>query len=505
MDGLPDATECAGDISTCPDTDGDGDRDYLDPDDDDDGVPTSAECAMFGACDTDGDGFDDHHDVDADDDGITDGVECTAGECPDTDGDGAVDRVDTDADGDGISDRVEGHDADMNGVPDAVFVGMDTDGDGLDDAFDADDGGSTAPIQDTDGDRAPDWRDPDDDDDGVATNFECADPTMTCPDSDADTTPDYLDPDSAPTDRDMDGIPDVVECPPPGDPVGDLSGCPDSDGDGRPDADDPDDDNDGIPTADENYDGDKDPTDDDSDRDGRPDYLDPDDDDDTIPTADECPDFVGGCPDSDGDRRPDYLDVCGDGTRTVLVPGVTAWEECDDGNAIAGDGCDPTCRLEPATTDGDDDMDGLLNSEECPAPGDVRDPMTCRDTDGDGMPDFRDPDDDDDTIPTRTEIADSAALSRANVDVDRDGNPNWLDTDADGDGIPDMDEPNDDDGNGVPDYLEPAAPTPSRGGFAGGALCSASSVRHLSDWPLGIGFALALIAVRRRRFPRARR
>ena len=75
----------------------------------------------------------------------------------------------------------------------------------------------------------------------------------------------------------MDGIPDVVECPPPGDPVGrSRASCPDTDGDGHaPNFNDPDDDNDGIPTSrNEVYDGDGDPTDDDTDNDGIPDYLD---------------------------------------------------------------------------------------------------------------------------------------------------------------------------------------------------------------------------------------
>ncbi|NJP06968.1 MAG: hypothetical protein HC837_15785 [Chloroflexaceae bacterium] len=68
-----------------------------------------------------------------------------------------------------------------------------------------------------------------------------------------------------------------------------------------------DDDGDGIPTIDEDTNGDGDPTNDDTDGDGTPDALDSDDDGDGIPTIDECP---GGfpCPDTDGDGIPDYLD-----------------------------------------------------------------------------------------------------------------------------------------------------------------------------------------------------
>ena len=124
--------------------------------------------------------------------------------------------------------------------------------------------------------------------------FECPNPGAACPDGDGDSTPDYLDPDDRPLDTDGDGIPDLVECPAPGDPVGDPSGCPDTDGDGDPNFNDPDDDDDGIDTADENYDGDNDPTNEDSDGDGKPDYLDPDDDDDGVLTVRGVPELRRG-------------------------------------------------------------------------------------------------------------------------------------------------------------------------------------------------------------------
>ena len=59
-----------------------------------------------------------------------------------------------------------------------------------------------------------------------------------------------------------------------------------------------DDDDDGVDTAVENYDGDNDPTDQDSDGDGTPDYLDTDDDGDGVLTTDECVNFAAGCGDS---------------------------------------------------------------------------------------------------------------------------------------------------------------------------------------------------------------
>ncbi|MGE0791312.1 MAG: hypothetical protein AB7S26_36900 [Sandaracinaceae bacterium] len=461
MDGIPDDVECMGNVASCVDTDGDGMPDHMDDDDDGDGVPTRLECPTGPAsCDRDGDGHPNHLDIDSDDDGIPDGVECTMAECEDTDGDGTPDLWDLDTDNDGIADSVEGHDANMDGVADRAALGMDTDGDGLDDAYDPDDGGMSAPLQDTDADGLPDWRDADDDGDGIATGLECRDPSA-CPNTDGDANPDYLDPDGAPIDTDGDGIPDVIECPPPGDPVTDPTRCRDSDGDGDPDFDDPDDDDDGIPTRNEVYDGDGDPTDDDTDGDGIPDYLDRDDDNDGIPTAEECPSFMAGCVDSDGDGTPNYLDVCGDG-RVSMWDVVTSWEECDDGNRTGGDGCDGTCRLENPEGDRDTDMDGLLDSRECPPPANPRtDPTMCPDTDGDGHPDFDDPDDDGDSIPTATELGTGGATTP--MDTDGDGIPDYLDEDDDNDTIPTRDEvgpdgptmPEDSDGDGRRNYLDP--------------------------------------------------
>ncbi len=488
-DGIPDLVECDGDTATCRDTDGDGMPDHMDPDDDDDGVPTAVECPGGPAvCDADGDGVPNHWDLDSDGDGILDAAECESGtECVDTDRDGSPDWLDLDSDGDGIVDAIEGHDADMDGVSDVIPLGVDSNSDGLDDAYDPDLLGTAAALQDTDSDGTPDWRDADDDGDGIATSLECPDPSSPCPETTAG-LPNYLDPTVAPTDTDGDGLPDVFECPPPGTPT-DRDSCPDSDGDGNPDFDDPDDDGDGIPTREENYDGDGDPTDEDSDRDGIPDYLDPDDDGDGIPTMTECPDFASGCPDTDGDGVPDYLDVCGDGTRTSFG-GVTSWEECDDGNAIDGDGCDMSCRLE-TPRDGDLDMDGLLDSFECPPPGRPSDPASCPDSDGDGNPDFDDPDDDEDGVPTQDELGpgmtprdtdmdgtsdhldtdddNDGVLTEVEVagsadgiypDTDMDGVPDHLDTDDDGDGLLTSDElgdgaePRDFDGDGEPDWRD---------------------------------------------------
>ena len=162
------------------------------------------------------------------------------------------------------------------------------------------------------------------------------------------------------------------------------------------------------------------------------------------------------------------------------------WEECDDGNALNGDGCSSSCRVEVAP--GDMDGDGISDNVECPAPGNPAQSETCLDTDGDGTPDFMDMDDDGDGVNTADEspdgdsdptdddtdgdgtpnyldddddgdgidTADEIAASDATGDEDPDGDGlvNWLDTDSDGDGVNDGDEAGDENGDGIPDYLE---------------------------------------------------
>jgi hypothetical protein len=82
------------------------------------------------------------------------------------------------------------------------------------------------------------------------------------------------------------------------------------------------DDNDGIPAALENLDGDDDFTNDDTDGDGVPNYLDSDDDGDNVPTANENPDpnndgDLSDAQDTDGDGVPDYLDEDDDNDGTI--------------------------------------------------------------------------------------------------------------------------------------------------------------------------------------------
>ena len=520
--------------ATRPDTDGDGHPDYRDVDADGDGLRDNVE----GVVDTDGDGHPDFRDLDSDNDGIPDVIEGSSGcadtaprngRCdgvdanndgladtatnqtpPDTDGDGTVDFRDLDADNDGIPDRVEGGsgcadtapanavcdgpdangdglvdtavlvappnadadpipdfrdlDSDDDGLPDlseggsgctdldanAVCDGPDTDHDGIVDSIDgAATFGDPAPTipTNTDGTDEPDYRDPDRNNDGLPDTLVsgCADvtaPTPACdgPDTDGDGVVDQMDgfngfgikadldgdgvADSIDLDDDNDGIPDAVE------------GGVDTDGDGIPDDRDLDSDNDGLPdvveaghgVADANHDG-------------------------TV----DCPggfgtnglcDAIETTPDSgtakkapidtDGDGVPDFRDLDSDNDKILdrIENGTTCTDSPSDGVC---DGSDP-------------DRDGVPGSADHTNGFGIGGYPPPPDTDGDGLPDYRDLDSDGDSIPDLNETA---------VDTDGDGTPDFRDLDADGDGISDHDEAGDDpsnpvdtDGDGKPDFQD---------------------------------------------------
>ncbi|EMR03676.1 T9SS type A sorting domain-containing protein [Cesiribacter andamanensis] len=125
--------------------------------------------------DADGDGLPNAYDQDSDGDGIPDSIEArtTAGVLVargvDSDGDGIPDYLDLDSDNDGISDLIEGNDANRDGRADRLPTGLDSDGDGWDNAFDTSTGGLAPVRQDSDSDGRPDYRDNDDDNDGIPT------------------------------------------------------------------------------------------------------------------------------------------------------------------------------------------------------------------------------------------------------------------------------------------------------------------------------------------------
>lgn len=192
------------DPSTNPtDTDGDGIADYLDIDSDNDGIPDNIEAQVaLGYIPPSG--------ADANDNGLDDAYENggNIGVIPvDTDNDGIPDYVDDDSDDDNVPDAIEGHDFDQDGIADVVYIGSDKDNDGLDDGFE----GATVididindeiddpntDLMDTDSDGIPDFRDSDDDDDGIETRDEDLDldGNYANDDSDEDGIPNYLDSD----------------------------------------------------------------------------------------------------------------------------------------------------------------------------------------------------------------------------------------------------------------------------------------------------------------------
>jgi MYXO-CTERM domain-containing protein len=478
-DSIPDGREVGPDLTTPRDTDMDGMIDPRDPDDDNDTVPTRVE--RPGALDrnTDGDANPDHLDPDDDDDTIPTAVERRLDPSDGgPDRDGMPSYRDLDSDGDGDLDRDERGpdpmnpvDTDMDGTPD--FLDVDSDNDCFADALMSEDGGARTTV-------------------AMNPNAACSAPNPVCVrttgrcgpdmDRDGDGLPDMTETtigtDPMNPDTDGDGIRD-------GDEVGRNPMNPrDTDGDGMIDARDPDDDNDTVPTRSERPNG----NDNDTDLDGRPDHLDADDDGDTIPTRTERTiDPSDGGP--DGDFTPSYrdrdsdgdfdldrdergtdpmnpVDTDTDGARDFLDTDsdndcVPDWDSREDGaartdastpNASADANCGTgfTCnrmtgRCVPV---GDTDGDGLPDDDERRIGTDPNNPDTDgdslrdgeevgpdrtmpRDSDMDGMIDARDPDDDNDTVPTRTERP-----GGVNADTDTDGTADHLDPDDDGDTIP---------------------------------------------------------------------
>lgn len=192
------------DPSTNPvDTDGDGIPDYLDIDSDDDGIPDNIEAQTTA-------GYIPPSGIDDNNNGIDDAYENNENLgliSVDTDEDGIPDYVDDDSDNDGVPDSTEAHDFNQDGIPDVVWLGSDADNDGLDDGYEGDviididvndeiDNPNTD-LPDTDQDGIPDYRDIDDDDDGIITADEDFDLNgdFSNDDSDNDGIPNYLDSD----------------------------------------------------------------------------------------------------------------------------------------------------------------------------------------------------------------------------------------------------------------------------------------------------------------------
>ncbi|MCB0647883.1 MAG: hypothetical protein KDC49_14540, partial [Saprospiraceae bacterium] len=453
--------------------------------------------------DTDGDGIVDVIDIDDDNDGILDVDEMDGMADIETDGDGIPDRIDLDSDNDGITDVVEGggSDPDNNGIIGTGQVPTDTDMDGLADVVDADNGGTPLDVKDTDGDNLPDVRDLDSDNDGITDVVEngLPDPDndgiigSSIPvDTDGDGIADVVDQqagfgDSGNTnfeaDFDNDGVPNANDIDSDGDGLTDVveSGGTDANNDGV--ADGGDSDGDGIPDSADQFNGFGDagntdvPTN--TDGTGGPNYVDIDSDDDGIVDVIEWQTTAGYIPpsgtDSDGDGlddafdddvnnfgdagnndtptntdgtdNPDYLDLNSDNTEQNDA--VEAWDTNNDGTAETlpsgsdadGDGLD----------DAYDTNDAAVNPTNGNTPSSFpnldggtpeRDWRESIDTDGDGIADDTDLDDDNDGIPDVVE---------GPGDTDGDGIPDRIDLDSDNDGITDVIEGggSDPDNNGI--------------------------------------------------------
>ncbi len=398
------------------DKDGDGINDDVDLDDDNDGIPDTVE----GTGDTDGDGVPDYLDLDSDNDGVPDIIEAGG---TDADGDGQIDYPtpgdptsmlddnndglddnitatplpDLDSDGDGIKDRLD-LDSDNDGIPDVLEAGgADDDGDGTIDGFTDIDNDGFADSVDTDDNTVP----------GVG------DGGTSLPDtnSDSDGIPDRLDVDS-----DNDGITDVTEAGgTDADNDGRIDGFVDADSDGFADSVDTDDNT--TPAA---LDGTGTPLPkDDFDNDGRPDYLDIDSDNDGITDATEA----GGTDDDANGEIDGFTDTNGDGFDDATAASPLPIPNTD-GNANDG----------PDYLDIDADDDGLPDNIEAQTTAGYVAPngasaqngldtayttgFVPEDTDGDDIPDYLDPDSDNDGIDDLTE---GGRGTLTGVDTDGDG------------------------------------------------------------------------------------
>ncbi|MGJ8716551.1 MAG: hypothetical protein ACSHXG_15740, partial [Maribacter stanieri] len=433
-------------------TDGDNQNDYRDIDDDNDGILSSVE----GALDGDSDGNPNYLDQDSDNDSIPDNVEAqttvgyaapsgndtdndglddtyegagNAGITPvNTDGADLLDYLDLDSDNDNVPDVTEASDFNSDGVPDTTISGNDIDNDGLDDNFDGDTTGygdpngtptttdPAADLNNTDGADEPDYRDTDDDNDGLLT-------AGIGEDTDNDGNP-------INNDEDGDGTPNYLD-------------VDDTDGDGIPDTADIDDDNDGIldTREDANTDGDNNPftNPSDADGDGIPNHLDLDSDGDGIPDNNEAQSTANyeapldsngdGIPDvtanglpvtydfgeeqgllpvnTDTVDQPDYLDTNSDnqGGNDTVEAGLTL-----SGNDIDNDGLDDAV---DTNTTSYADPNGTINATntlpdtdgDLGTGGDVdfRDRTSADDVDGDSVLNREDRDDDNDGIDDVTE------------------------------------------------------------------------------------------------------
>jgi hypothetical protein len=177
VNGIVDAIETASEsgimIALNPDSDGDGRKDYLDLDSDNDGILDLLEA---GGVDVDGDGQVDGV-TDLNNNGYSDLLETTGLVIPNTDAgfEGFAgltllpDYIDIDSDSDGIDDTREGLSTANYRFPTLV---IDSDDDGIIDFWDVSTFSTPITPNDRDGDGTPDYQDFDSDNDGVTDVIE---------------------------------------------------------------------------------------------------------------------------------------------------------------------------------------------------------------------------------------------------------------------------------------------------------------------------------------------
>ena len=477
-DGQPDVYEAS--------QDGDSLPNHLDLDSDGDGIPDNVEAqttagyiAPDGTVDvntgvdinytggltpinTDGDAFPDYLDLDADEDTLSDTLEA------------GITLANNDADNDGLDDAIDqtGDYSDPNGSIDNPSTlpnsdggevdfrdAIDTDNDTIADNVDLDDDGdgiadlqeyaaTLDPFGDEDGDGLPNVNDtfdnngPDGDGSNTVYTDSNNDGTPDVYDFDNDSVPNHLDLDS-----DNDGIYDVVET---------GNGGLDTNNDGLISI------TGGAPeAADTNGNGHADgaeatvPVNTDGNTNDNADFLDIDSDDDGIPDNVEgqatanyfAPlgtdidndgmddqydvDFAGNnaftVENTDGDALPDYLDADSDGDTISDVVEAGVGTFLTTGADVDGDGLNDGFEG-AATNDGFDVNDELDNGASDTNNDDVTgtaevDFREFLDSDGDGISDPVDEDDDNDGI---TDIAESGGLD-PRADADNDGVPAYLD------------------------------------------------------------------------------
>jgi large repetitive protein len=499
LTGIP---TTAGTGLTPPNTDGSGGSDPYDLDSDNDGITDLIESGLPPTLDTNGDGKIDGA-LDPDGDGIlspVDGLPNTRGDAPDTDNDGIADVLDADDDNDGILDTTENAasctaangitttnaDCDGDGVPNSLDLDSDNDGindvkeaggtdangdgiaDGTPNAAGIPAGAGLTPLN-TDGTGGADPYDLDSDNNGITDLAQNGLPATLDANNDGKIDG-ALDPDGDGILSPVDGLPLT------------RGDAPDTDNDGIADALDLDDDNDGILDVVENATSCTTATgisvaNTDCDGDGIPNRLDLDSDNDGINDVKEAngidtngDGMADGIPsatgipatattgltppntDGTGGSDPYDLDSDNDGITDLIESGLPSTLDTNNDGKIDN----------PNDPDGDGIMsqvDGLPNTR-----GDAPD------TDGDGIVDVLDADDDNDgildTIENAASCTSASGTTTTNADCDGDGVPNSLDLDSDNDGINDVKEAGGTDlnGDGIADGTPNAAGIPATAG-----------------------------------------